>query len=88
MTLTQQSTPISESAVSFTATISPRWQMSPGQRITEIKHLVVRELRWYAEEIVKVMSQPPDGSSNKYTICRSEMVKKLCGGSVKGVLGV
>jgi hypothetical protein len=61
--------------------------MSPGQRTTEIKHLVIRELRWYAEEIVKVMSQPPDGSSNKYTICKSEMVRKLCEGNIKGYWG-
>ena len=87
MTLTQQPTPRSEPTLSFTATISPRWQTYPGQRTTEIKHLVVRELRWYAEEIVKVMSQPADGSSNKYSICKSEKVRKLCKGNVKGYWG-
>ncbi|KAJ5985375.1 hypothetical protein N7522_012571 [Penicillium canescens] len=87
MTLTQQSTPRSEPTLSFTATISPRWQTYPGQRTTEIKHLVVRELRWYAEEIVKVMSQPADGSSNKYSICKSEKVRKLCKGNIKGYWG-
>ncbi|OGE56027.1 hypothetical protein PENARI_c003G08796 [Penicillium arizonense] len=87
MTLTQQPTLRSEPTLSFTATISPRWQTYPGQRTTEIKHLVVRELRWYAEEIVKVMSQPADGSSNNYSICKSEKVRKLCKGNVKGYWG-
>lgn len=87
MTLTQQSTPRSEPTLSFTATISPRWQTYPGQRTTEIKHLVIRELRWYAQEIIKVMSQPADGLSNKYSICESEKVKKLCKGNVKGYWG-
>jgi hypothetical protein len=33
------------------------------------------------------MSQPADGLSNKYSICESEKVKKLCKGNVKGYWG-
>jgi hypothetical protein len=87
MTLIQQSNTKSEPVLSFTATIAPRWQTSPGQRTSDMKHLVVRELRWYAEEVVRVMSQPHDGTSNKFTICKSEMTRHLCKGRVKGYWG-
>ncbi|KAJ5950945.1 uncharacterized protein N7479_009358 [Penicillium vulpinum] len=86
MTLTQNSTPRSGPRISFTATIHTHWKTAPADRETELCHLVVRELRWHAEEIVKVMSKP-DSPDEKYSICERQSVRKLCDGSIKGYWG-
>ncbi|KGO67774.1 hypothetical protein PITC_048600 [Penicillium italicum] len=86
MTLSQKSTPKSGPRISFTATIHTHWETTPANRETELRHLVVRELRWYAEEKVKIMSKPIS-SDEKYSICEQLSVRKLCDGSTKGYWG-
>jgi hypothetical protein len=46
----------------------------------------VRELRWHAEEIVKIMSKS-NSSDEKYSICERQSVRRLCGGRTKGYWG-
>ncbi|KAJ5482068.1 hypothetical protein N7475_000880 [Penicillium sp. IBT 31633x] len=86
MTLSQESTPRSGPKISFTAMLHTNWETASTDRPTELRHLVVRELRWQAEEIVKVMSKP-NGSNEKYSICEQRSVRRLCSGSEKGYWG-
>ncbi|KAJ6143238.1 hypothetical protein N7471_002691 [Penicillium samsonianum] len=85
MTLIQNSTPRSGPRISFTAKIHTHWETAPANRATELHHLVVRELRWHAEERVKIMSK--SDSSEKYFICERQSVRKLSDGSTKGYWG-
>ncbi|KAJ5158677.1 uncharacterized protein N7500_008328 [Penicillium coprophilum] len=86
MTLSQNSTPRSGPRISFTATIRTHWETAPADRETELCHLVVRELRWQAEEVIKIMSKStsPD---EKYSVCERQLVRKLCDGHTKGYWG-
>lgn len=86
MSLLQNSTPRSGPRISFTATIHTHWETAPANREAELRHLVVRELRWHAEEIVKMMSKP-SSLDEKYSICEQQTVRKLCEGSTKGYWG-
>ncbi|KAJ5382870.1 hypothetical protein N7517_000781 [Penicillium concentricum] len=86
MTLSQNSTPRFGPRISFSATIHTHWETAPADRGTELRHIVVRELKWQAEEIVKFMSKP-NSSDDKYSICERQSVRKLCGGSTKGYWG-
>ncbi|KAJ5182231.1 hypothetical protein N7449_012378 [Penicillium cf. viridicatum] len=86
MSLSQNSTPRCGPRISFTATIYTHWETAPANRETELRHLVVRELRWNAEEIVKLMSKPSTLDGN-YSICERQSVRKLCDGSTKEYWG-
>ncbi|KAJ5794070.1 hypothetical protein N7457_000669 [Penicillium paradoxum] len=86
MNLSQNPTPRSGPKISFTAVLRTHWETSPAERTTEISHLVVRELRWQAEEIVKIMSKC-NRSDEKYSICEQQSVRRLCNGVVKGYWG-
>ncbi|KXG46830.1 uncharacterized protein PGRI_035760 [Penicillium griseofulvum] len=86
MILSQNSTPRSGPRISFTATIHTRWETAQADRATERRHIVVRELRWQAEEIVKLMSKS-NSSDEKYSICERQSVRKLCDGSTKEYWG-
>ncbi|CAG7938572.1 unnamed protein product [Penicillium nalgiovense] len=85
MTLSQNSTPRSGLRISFTATIHTHWETAPAARPAELRHLVVRELRWHAEEVVEIISIGSPGV--KYPICERRLVRKLCDGSTKGYWG-
>ncbi|KAJ6180591.1 hypothetical protein N7519_011052 [Penicillium mononematosum] len=85
MTLSQNSTPRSGRRISFTATIHTHWETAPAARLTELRHLVVRELTWHAEEVVEIISIGSPGV--KYPICERRSVRKLCDGSIKGYWG-
>ncbi|CAG8887061.1 unnamed protein product [Penicillium egyptiacum] len=86
MILSQNSTPRSGPRISFMATIHTHWETAPADRPTELRHLVVRELRWHAEEIVRIISNL-GSPEEKYSICERESVRKLCDGSTKGCWG-
>ncbi|KAJ5494261.1 hypothetical protein N7463_010348 [Penicillium fimorum] len=86
MTLSQNSTPRSGPRISFNATVRTHWETAPADRKTELRHLVVRELRWQAEEIIKIMSKP-NSSDEKYSICERKSARKVCDGSTKGYWG-
>ncbi|OQE30904.1 hypothetical protein PENFLA_c002G00684 [Penicillium flavigenum] len=85
MTLSQNSTPRSGPRISFTATIHTHWETAHAARPTELRHLVVRELRWHADEVVEIISIGSPGV--KYPICERQSVRKLCDGSSKGYWG-
>ncbi|KAJ5838139.1 hypothetical protein EN45_032200 [Penicillium chrysogenum] len=85
MTLSQNSTPRSGSRISFTATIHTHWETALAARPTELRYLVVRELRWHVEEVVEIISIGSPGV--KYPICERQSVRKLCDGSSKGYWG-
>jgi hypothetical protein len=85
MTLSQISTPRSGPRISFTATIHTHWESAPAARPTELRHLVVRELRWHAEEVIEIISIGSPGV--KYPIRERQSVRKLCDGSTKGYWG-
>ncbi|OQE37757.1 hypothetical protein PENCOP_c009G00401 [Penicillium coprophilum] len=86
MTLSQNSTPRSGPRISFTAAIRTHWETAPADRETELCHFVVRELRWQAEEIIKIMSKSTS-PEEEYSICERQLVRKLCDGNTKGYWG-
>lgn len=86
MTLSQNSTSRSGSKISFTATVHTHWEAASSNREAEFRHLVVRELRWYAEEIVRIISQP-SSSDEKFSIRERQLIRKLCDGGRKGYWG-
>jgi hypothetical protein len=86
MTLSQNPTPRSDPRISFTATIHTHWETALADRSSEVRRLVVRKLKWQAEEVVKIMSKPIS-SDGEYSICEGQLVRKLCDGSVKGPWG-
>ena len=87
MSLSQNPTPRSGPRFSFTANIHPRWETARGDRPTELKHFVVREIKWCAEEIVKIMAKPSGHAEGTYSICERQMSRKLCDGSTKRYWG-
>ncbi|KAJ5561909.1 hypothetical protein N7535_003628 [Penicillium sp. DV-2018c] len=83
MTLTQCPTPRSGPRISFLAIIHTHWMTAPADRPSEVRYLVVRKLKWQAEEVIKIMSKPVN-SDGDYSICERHLVRTLCEGSVKG----
>lgn len=87
VSLSQNPTPRSGPRFSFTANISHRWETAPGDRPEELKHFVIREIKWLAEETVKIMAKPRANTDEKFSICEQTLTLKLCEGSTKGYWG-
>lgn len=85
--LSQNPTPRSGPRFSFTANISHRWETAPGDRPEELKHFVVREIKWVAEETVKIMAKPRANADENYSVCEQAVTRKLGEGSTKGYWG-
>lgn len=75
--------PGSDMKASYTAKLSTQRTMIPGPRETEMRHVVIKELKWRVEETVRVLSIPTHGGVQDAE-WKEERVRQLCDGSQTG----
>ncbi|KAI9932007.1 hypothetical protein ASPWEDRAFT_171865 [Aspergillus wentii DTO 134E9] len=80
--LPQNATTDSRPTISFSVTILLRPAIAPGDRKTEMKHIVVKDVRWRVDEIAKLFDKPIEGQMQ--SICKDKHVRSLCSARQKG----
>lgn len=75
--------PGSDMKASYTAKLSTEQTVIPGPRATERRYVVIKELKWRVEEIVRVLSIPSHGGIQDAE-WKEECVRQLCNGSQTG----
>ncbi|OGM44491.1 hypothetical protein ABOM_006745 [Aspergillus bombycis] len=74
----------SATRLTYSASLIARRTTAPGDRPMEIKYVVIKELRWWLEETVRLMTVTTVGGHEDTTTCEKQCVRQVGRGTQKG----
>ncbi|KAE8146989.1 hypothetical protein BDV25DRAFT_43056 [Aspergillus avenaceus] len=82
LTITPAESPRLRSKASYALKLVARHTIAPGDRPKEVKHVVVRDIKWTVEETVRVVQGSTDRADQ--ATCTHQYKRQLCHGKRKG----
>ncbi|KAB8259050.1 hypothetical protein BDV32DRAFT_150762 [Aspergillus pseudonomiae] len=74
----------SAARLTYSANLVARRTITPGDRPMEMKYVVIKELRWWVEETVRLMTVTTVGGHEDTTTCEKQCVRQVGRGTQKG----
>lgn len=82
--LTPKESPGPGNKASYTARLCAKQTITEGPRTAQMRHVVIKELKWRVEETAKALSKPSHPETQDAIYHKEQCVRQLCHGSMTG----
>jgi len=82
--ITPKESPGPGNKASYTARLCAKQTITEGPRTAQMRHVVIKELKWRVEETAKTLSKPSHHETQDAIYHKEQCVRQLCHGRVTG----